>query len=65
MPSYFLLAAAIAAKNAAGDGGEGPTAGEDDPQDDPPTLYDYSVAIFLFVFGLIAATAGTYCSLMP
>ena len=59
------IAAAIAAKNATGDGGEGAPAGEDDPQDDPPTLYDYSVAIFLFVFGLIAATAGTYCSLMP
>ena len=59
------IAAAIAAKNAAGDGGKGPPAGEDDPQDDPPTLYDYSVAIFLFVFGLIAAAAGTYCSLMP
>ena len=58
------IAAAIAAKNAAGDGGDEP-AGEDDAQDDPPTLYDYSVAIFLFVFGLIAATAGTYCSLMP
>ena len=60
------IAAAIAAKNAAADGKGGEDEDvEDDPQDDPPTLYDYSVAIFLFVFGLIAATAGTITTLMP
>ena len=60
------IAAAIAAKNAAADGKGGEDEDvEDDPQDDPPNLYDYSVAIFLFVFGLIAATAGTITTLMP
>ena len=61
------IAAAIAAKNAAAADGKGGADEEveDDPQDDPPTLYDYSVAIFLFVFGLIAATAGTIATLMP
>jgi len=59
------IAAAIAAKNAAAKGGDAEEQGEDDPQDNPPTLYDYSVAIFLFVFGLIAATAGTITTLMP
>ena len=30
----------------------------------PPSAYDYAVAIFLFVFGLVAAGAGTYSTLV-
>ena len=31
---------------------------EEDPQADPPTLYDFCVAIFYMVFGVIALAAG-------
>jgi len=59
------IAAAIAAKNAGGRDDGMDEDGEDDPQDDPPTFLDYSIAIFLFVFGIIAATAGMVSTLMP
>ena len=35
---------------------------EDDPQDSMPTVFDFAIAIFYIVFGVVAACAGLYSS---
>lgn len=37
---------------------------EDDPQDDMPSVFDFTTAVFYILFGVIAATAGLYSSLL-
>jgi len=33
---------------------------EDDPQDDPPTVYDFVIAVGFVIFGLVACSAGIF-----
>jgi len=64
------IAQAIAAAAAAAAAEEDVATSNDDDEDGgpehyvPPSAYDYAVAIFLFVFGLVAAGAGTYSTLV-
>jgi len=37
---------------------------EDDPQDDMPSAMDFVIAIFYILFGMVAAFAGLYSSLL-
>jgi hypothetical protein len=43
---------------------EGKSDEEDDPQDDMPSVFDFVTAVFYILFGVIAATAGLYSSLL-